>query len=147
MRDLARDFLTAYLNKISAAVPVKWDRLADNSADGGEIKVYGWIPKPCAVCDGEGKRMPDAADPLDPRNEVQYCPACDGEGTDGSARADFVLVSLDENFIRAVTSSSKHSEAITQAMFPGSRAHVDCQRVEDVLPEVEAAIKLDAPAT
>lgn len=139
---------TIILNRISEAVPVRWDRLIEEGERlSARLSVYGWIPKPCVVCDGNPALFPEGADPLDPQVEPELCPACDGEGTDGSARADFVLVSLDENFIRAVTSSSKHSEAITQAMFPGSRAHVDCQRVEDVLPEVEAAIKLDAPAT
>lgn len=131
---------TVMLDRISEVAPVKWDRLVE---DGPRLTVYGWIPKPCAVCDGRGAEGA-------PEN-LPICPACDGEGTDGK-RADFVLVYFEPHLVPGAltasyfTSSAEHSKAIASAIW-GPKAddlHIDCQRVEDVLPEVKAAIKLDA---
>jgi hypothetical protein len=139
---------TVMLDKIAEAVPVQWDRLTE---DGARLSIYGWIPKACAVCEGEAKRWPAGVDPLDPQNEPEVCPACDGEGTDGTGRADFLLVRFEPHFqpghlsATYFTSSAEHSKAVGTAIW-GSAAddlHIDCQRVEDALPDVKAAIRLD----
>lgn len=142
---------TVMLDRIAELAPVQWDRLIE---DGPRLTVYGWIPKPCAVCEGKGGGWPEGVDPTDPQNEFELCPACDGEGTDGTGRADFVLVYFEPHAVPGAltasffTSSADHSKAIASAIW-GPRAddlHVDCQRVEDVLPGVKAAIRLDGPS-
>lgn len=134
--------LTEICNRISAEVPVKWDRLTDDTGDGGDVKVYGWIEHNCDQCTGTGEDR-SITHPDDP---PYPCARCSGTGKD--RRANFVLVMMDEVWIRTITSSSEHSKAIYKAAFPASSgdAHVDCQRVEDVLPGVEAAIKLEPKA-
>jgi hypothetical protein len=133
MEELVKAQATALLNKISEAVPVRWDRLTD---EGPRLSVYGWIDRKCPVCP-KGIIITD-------------CEVCEGTGRD--RRADFVLMRFETTpdapgpglMVGLFTSSAEHSEAIARALWGdlAEDVHVDCKRVEHELPDVKAAIEL-----
>jgi hypothetical protein len=71
MEELVKAQATALLNKISEAVPVRWDRLTD---EGPRLSVYGWIDRKCPVCP-KGIIITD-------------CEVCEGTGRDRALRGD-----------------------------------------------------------